>query len=489
MADIDNNTNATQLLEAANTAFGNTDGIQEILASDNATDFIEKLNHNFEVMGTGGDAVFPANTILPSSIGSLEQGEDISGMTLADFITYGIQNKPHKFTFLHMSDPHGNMDSINDADTRMSNDTDIKVLVITGDMQTYISSYQGVDRLSAKMKEMGNAGKMLAVVGNHDAAESMDYNGIYMRNKMNDWFINENDVPMVDFGSTEQYGSYWIKDYPLGNGKLRIFGLDIYNYPGDYNGQVSGYANCITSDQVDWFVAKLRELNPSDYFMVAAHEPLIKGGGVPQDKRAVNKFCSSRLKNWGNMSSNGNFFPAIIRAYIRKRAVSLSMTNCNVTASVDEDFSTMVHEPARFIGHLCGHDHGDMVSTHPVYTDQLIMMVDNAMNETYGLQSDLRVTDDYNDHSQRANLSGILYNKVTIDVWKETIHIERIGHKVTCTHSYNNTDWNLDEADPNFQQDPTFVYPSVTRDEITFDYTTNLVKEDTNTNNEQENEN
>ena len=469
METIDNTMNAAQLLAAINTNQGTVEGIQEILSSDNAADLIRKLNENFEAIGQAGSGVFPEGTVLPSTIGSLDAGTDIGGMTIDDFITYGIQGRPHKFTFLHMGDPHAQTATIANAKDLMANDANISFLIITGDMDVALGS-----ALSEAMLSVGS--KMLAVVGNHDLYV-VGYNAYTARDKMETW-VGSN----VTFGNNvvqengKKYGSYWHKDYPLGKGKLRVIGVDQFNYPGDYGGIAGNYAQCYTQEQFDWFVDILADsvkgLTCDDYFIVASHVVPFYSGKNPDAHRCrrINKFCSSRLYggSWDIKSSDGTMFAAIVDAYTHKRKIDKTHTDLGITTAVHEDFSNV--SPAKCLGHICGHGHSDYIGPHNQYTDQLVMMVDCAMNQTYGNCSDIRKTDDYNQNSPRD--TGILYNKVTIDVLKETIHIERIGEKEACEHTVS-SEWNGDADDPNGYG---YVYPPVTRDEITFDFNANEVK-------------
>lgn len=457
METINGSMNSTQLIGAINANQG--DGIQEILATDNATELIRKLNENFAVSGQGGSGVFPANTILPSDIGSLEQGEDIGGMTIDDFIAYGINGNPRKLTFLHMSDPHRETGTINDAKALMDEDTNIQFLIVTGDMNCNVG-----ESLSNAMLSVGS--KMLAVVGNHDLTDNAKYNAITARANMETWIGNN-----VTFGNQENYGSYWHKDYPLGKGKLRVIGLDQYNYP--LNSSPSVYANCITQAQVDWFISLLKGLSGDDYFIVALHEPPFTSSTnpTPQNYRTCNKFSSSRHYDWAVRSSDGTFFPAIIDAYTGKKAISKGHEDISVFAEAVDDFSGCY--PARFLGYVLGHIHSDYIGAHVLYPNQLLMTVDCAKSFSTGFPSDIRQSDDIITYSPRTN--DILYNKVTIDVLNETIHIERIGQKVTCEHTVDSANWNGDANDPHGDG---YKYPSVTRDEITFDFDAKEVTND-----------
>ena len=443
---IDNTYHATQLIKALNDGFiGN--GAQEIFLSDNATALIEKINSNFEAIDSSDRVVFPPNTILPVDIGSLNANEDIGGMTIDQFVTFGINGATREFTILHASDPHTTAATTNKAKELLDEDSSIKAFILTGDIQVAIGS-----TLSNSMLACGS--KLLAVFGNHDLSDVAHYNGVAARTTMATW-LGDN----VTFGSQQSYGSYWHKDYQLGAGKLRILGLDQYNYPGDYSGTASGYPTAFTQEQIDWFVSKLKELEAGDYFLIALHEPPIKGGNNPATLRRYNSFCSSRLFDWAARSSNANFIPSIVNAYTHKLPIAAGLEDFNLFVSVEEDFSSV--SSAKFLGYLCGHIHTDYIGWHPVYPDQLVMTVDCALSNTYGLGSDIRSTDDLSNNSPRQ--TAILLNKLTFDVAKGTVRIERIGENQACAHVVNKSN-TFDTDDPH---ENGYEYEAITRTAIT----------------------
>lgn len=504
MADIDNNTNATQLLEAVNTAFGDTTGIQEILASDNAADFVEKLNHNFEVMGTGGDAVFPANTILPCDIGSLEQGEDIGDMTMEDFITYGINSAPRKLTFIHTSDNHGNQSGgsyVLDYIKSLldSADSDIDFVINTGDIVS--SPTASKPSVGYSLKEIAKTGKLFVVPGNHDFKEGVSKNPVALKSLIKAFMTDANDNISADIATDANngtFGCYWHKDFPIGKGKLRLIGIDQYNHESTYSG--SGHNCCLTQEQITWFVGLLRGLTGNDFFMIAQHTPPmndfndnitpsyttdINDPNNIMTYRAKNKFCSSRLWTWGNAGNDNDaqFIPSIVDAYISKGAINATHTFANVSATVTEDFGN-VAKPAQFVGWLCGHLHGDIHGPHPEYTNQLVMSVVCGMA---GIDptTDLRPSDS-SSQGYTYDVYKYFFNKTTIDFAKKTVHIERLtpNGQHTTAHTVNSSSWAAETNDP---KGNGHTYDSVIRDEITFDFNANEVI--TNTNNEQENEN
>lgn len=487
MAEIDNNSNATQLLEAVNTAFGNTTVIQELLASDNAADLIDKLNHNFEVMGTGGgDAVFPDNTILPCAIGSFEQGEDIGGITLADFITYGINynpvSAPRKLTFLHCSDTHANYGSqgtntLTAMQAEMANDPSIAFAIDTGDIHASVDNAMSQKYIAINNDSDVGLGKMLVVPGNHDAYEGAGSgSSVALQAYIKSLMTYDTDKLSATFGSEENYGCYWYRDFPLGKGKLRVIGIDQYNFVS------SGTAHkvYITQGQMDWFVDRLEELDGDDYLLLAQHTPPMPYTGDKSNVynimkyRRMNDFCSARLYTWGSLNNDtpADFIPSLIDAWQKQEPFNKTRSFANVDASVTEDFSQ--YTPATFIGWVCGHLHDDFYGPHPKYTNQLVMDIANAGGGTADYGSDIR-TSDANGASKGVST---IYDRVTIDVLKKSVHIKRLEYKegCACSHTVDPTTWEKssypETLDPHWDN-PDYpngwTYPKITRDEITFD--------------------
>jgi hypothetical protein len=500
METIDNNTNASQLLEAVNTAFGNTTGIQEILASDNAADLVEKLNHNFEVMGTGGDAVFPDGTIMPVAIGGINAGENIGGITLDDFITYGIENKPRTVVFFHGSDPHANGGGgggeFSDAYNKMLADPSIACFVETGDM------YSGQSNaLTTNMKKVASLDKLLVLPGNHDIRDAYSGNVVRMREAIEYWMQNGDGVigDNIKFGyngdnndDLGNYGCYWHTDSDLGNGVLRIIGIDLYNYPGDNSDNSKGWHWWYSQHQIDWLIGLLKELGENDYFILAMHETPVKPTAqnpiYPIDKRQENKFCSSLLdKKWytedaGTVAYNPNFLAEIVDKYLNSENINIVAPEKDGGASVTADFRK--HKPAQFLCYLCGHWHADFIEKHPVYGNQLISVVETSLSHA-GSITDIR-KEDVSGYTAGVRPAG-MYNQITVDAMRKTIKFKRIvpGRTEpinTCAHTVNSSNWPQDAYDKHGEG---YVYPSITRDEITFDFNANEII----TNNEQENEN
>lgn len=397
--------NATQVIGAVNAAVPGT-----LSASDNATQFVSKVN---AALGVG----------LATS--------DNAAQVVAKVNAFS----PTSLRFLHISDTHNSPDSINKVKELMDGNAAYLFTFLTGDYSAQAGGYGAVD---APLKAIGT--KMLMLTGNHDIYNSFGSNQAnataYLKTIVTD--------PSVVWGDSNGVASYWYKDIATPDGgKLRILSMDGYDYR-DGTGPGSIYDTIYSQAQVDWFIARIKELTASDYLIIATHEPVVNATitdasfqynvpGKMDDsavaKRRENDFCSARLWVWDTSLTNGAIWPTIIDAYLNKRELNSTVTNTNSysgavlsTLTLSEDFTNV--SPATFLFYMGGHLHGDVCSYHPDFPEQLILLVDNANPSTLGNSSDIRT---------RSN--GIMINDVTLNFSSKTILVERIGNN--AAESYN----------------------------------------------------
>ena len=463
MAQITTDNNAQELLTAIN------EGLSGELTTDNtATELVEFINN---AISSGGSGTFPANTILPSAIGSLEQGEDIGGMTIADFIKYGINGATKKFSFLHYSDAHGSYQSTAKAagmvgdSTREDYDPNLSFALYTG------------DGISNTAMANANNGKHLLIMGNHDANDSYGHryaNFIApLKGFMPSTQVDKNlhyggEVQGSDEEGTE---AYWYKDFPLiGGSKVRLFGTCEYEYNG--NDGSSTYTTVIRQNQVDWLIEKMNELTENDYFIVAVHQPpTTVGDSAIIKRRRQNKFCSSALWSWTS-SGGQNIYRTIVDAYKNDKQVNKEMSNYgSVKVRINVDWSDSTRKKATFLCFLCGHEHGDYHGGIPisstVNSNILLLAIDTCKSSAgSGDESDIPT-------SVRTANGNILINKVTVDFYKRTIRVDRIGAQEVPARivGENASVYAHDSGDPNG------TYPAITRDYITFDFDANVITE------------
>lgn len=391
------------------------------------------------------------------------------------------------FRFLHFSDVHDCGDSINKCKELLLESPDIKFSMFTGDLsnKTNYTYYLNSNAHTAfnDIKENNEiSDKLLMVVGNHDAYDTWSGgNVVNAKNNIVRYVHKYFSDMMTNTGIQHTDGSSrWYLDYALDNGsKLRIITIDQYEIGADvfkdfdtnnpskkYFMGAPTWNTVYTQEQVDWFIGLLRDLNPDDYFIVACHTPPVYGGTSPVPKSA-NEWCSSNLTGWGGSASNGGLWADIINAYLHHTTGGINKDVYNLPESdpattsvhVEEDFNGIT--PCTFIGYLCGHIHGDLCKTHPVYPDQLIMCVDwgndattNSSNFNKQYMSDI-----YNSSSPHRK-DGVLINDVTINFGENfdapKITINRIGNgsgedgyptpssgvpRDTITFSFNGETW------------------------------------------------
>lgn len=478
---ISDNTNATQLLDAVNNAFGNNSGIQEVSASDNAAAFVEKLNHNFDVMGTGGDAVFPTNTILPSDIGSLEQGEDIGGMSVADFIRYGINGDDRYMRFLHISDNHTNSSALSVANNLMANDRGLSFMALTGDWSGFGSfTYPLNSTMLGYLDGIGKTdndpnGKLLLCPGNHDV---YDASGVTSKQKACTDFIRGYLDDNVECGDETGIGSYFYKDYPLNDGrKLRVISVDQYETEAVRSS--TKYYTMYSQKQVSWFIDTLKALTKDDFLIIMLHTPPFQWGykenfwpyqtpdGYQSDQSSgrylfVTEYLTFAGSTKGGKDDNNvNLIPRIVDAYMHKKTINFSYNNLGGSDSspdvtVNADFSNT--NPCTFLFYLCGHTHWDetyylpdtrmadgQTEVNPCggdWREQLMLCITAAgRGVSYAERDDLGGSGRNNDVPAPQNPSQETYriNEVTLDFAKRVITINRIGDMNTAQGRVRNT--------------------------------------------------
>ena len=353
------------------------------------------------------------------------------------------QSVENAFKFYHISDIHNTSEGIAECKSMMDNPDDTAAFTIfTGDFAT--DTYTSVQNQALKepMKSFSSEHDLLAVLGNHDAWEGFVAPGLAGSNssKSAAAFIKDIMSDKVTFGDVNNnipQSSYWHKDYPLPNGsKLRVIGIDQYQYRNKTEQGYTSYDVMYLQSQVDWFISRIKELNSDDYFLVALHEPPVnKNSESAIASRRHNSFCSSKLLNWGNGVTNGELWPFIVDAYKhKKKVVNQIIYNQNrstgealTSVVVNEDFQNI--SPCKFLGYLCGHIHADIHLPHPnpEYSDQLIMCIDCSTAYRTSKTNHVGPVSDIVDRP----FGNVLINEVSIDFDNEIITISRIGNKDT----------------------------------------------------------
>lgn len=455
---------------------------ERINIGNSATEVVTALSEygDFSADMSATEFVGEVNTAFPDAEASVND----SATTLVGKINNAdVPDDDMKvLKFLHVSDTHNCDDSITEAVAQMQADEDILAYIHTGDI---------VMGMIYKIAQQKAVLKPLSVIGNHDAADASTYYAGYNRDvvamRSGMATINTdvewgNRTPKTE-GGTDYYGCYWSKDYWVDEKhtkRLRIIGLDLYNYTDEfYTG--AKYGNVISQDQMDWFVGRLTSLGKNDYFIICMHDA---PWGCTSAFRRKNDWCSSRLYNWANVANGpARFIPNVVRAYTQgidtnASPISTSPYQGAGTATVKTDFSQ--YPPATFLCYLCGHEHGDYHYYLPydTFADQLLFCIDTSQRSSGGDLSDIALSDTYNGTDRGSGSGylrncissnpgkGILMNLVTLDFTRKTITLSRIGQYKTFEHD-TSKGFNGDSNDPNGQ---SHTYSAVERTTITFPF-------------------
>lgn len=447
MTDLSINMNADGLVSAIN---GNLQD-DAVSVGDSATDVCEVLNEAFDGLD-GVDTLSPTMTgeefvtAANKDFGVMEEGGELAPL------------EPLKF--LHYSDTHGSLNSMDAAVNLMDDGTDVAFVAFTGDMSPY-SSYE-----QAKLDGYAQNGKkVLYTQGNHCACElckaldTDNSNGKYgkyiLRHKAENWMS-----PMgVTWGNTEndtfEYdgeqrsmprGIYWSKDITLSDGKrkLRVIGVDQYDKDQESS---ASYSHNISLRQVSWFINQLMSLGKNDFFLIALHEPPLQRLINLTQFRRQNSFCSSRVYTISTSTTSNDYLVSIVKAYLDKQETTIAAVS-GVAPQVSVDFTGV--KPATCVGWFCGHLHGELLIHHPMDGRQLISSVDTARSSSIDSSSDIRYSNGIPDDSGTGRPNASLINKVTIDFDAKTLTIERIGMSETAHHvvgsGYNTASIDAGEA-------------------------------------------
>lgn len=473
--------NANQVVSAINLAFGST----IVSTSMNAVQFVDALNSAF----VGGTGITP----LATSMNAVTLVDTIN----ANFEAMSVPVTPTKtvFKFLHLSDNHGFADALTQAKTELDNDSTIDALLFTGDWtghaiwnntMIYHSlnygtiNYNGSPVTSGTRQtaittsevnaafntiKAGHGSKLLMCVGNHDAYDNANGYGTQQdaTTAIKGWMTDG----VVIWGDSGGKASYWHKDITLSaTSKLRIVALDQYenSYLGK-RGQFS-YWPLFTAAQMSWFVARLKELNPTDYLIIMLHEPAYQDDtaitGMLSDvsSNSGKLFLSEKLSKFNYKGAAGsiNLLPRLMNAYLSHTSLTTTYENLNngvegtannTTITINADFANG-NQPCHFLFYIGGHRHCDIVTPMPSpFSNQLMMHIatsdyfvaSSKDNDLFSAAQE-NYPNSYNANDRNVRVTGNgLYaiNKVTIDFANGTIKIDRIGEQNTDGGRTRNT--------------------------------------------------
>ena len=192
--------------------------------------------------------------------------------------------------------------------------------------------------------------------------------------------------------SSETAKTYYHVDFDEAD--LRVIVLNIYEprHPG--------YQNCITKDQIDWFIETLAD-TPAGYgVIVVAHcsEKLIE-----KDNSYPNFYSDNAPSDWTTRFDNitGNPISTIVDAFISGTSITGSYTqeindteNPSTTVEVTVNYSadfTSKNTGAEFIAYINGHTHYDMIGylSDTTNTQLSLNITHGAGGQYYNSQDDI----------------------------------------------------------------------------------------------------
>lgn len=445
-----------------------------ITSSNNGSEVVGIINQALE---DAGSVVTIGNESGSSVSGKLNEvfGDDLldetqSGSEWSQAVEDGFDSlEPQPsidavVKFLHLSDPHGYATATTQAKTMLANDNDLAFLFVTGDMTAYYSNNIS-EGLASDFTAIGD--KLLLLAGNHDTYDNK-FGASAVSQQATTAYIKGLLGERVTWGDTSGVASYWHKDIQLAeNAKLRIISLDQYEIDA-VRKPADKYYTMYSQAQVNWLIARLKELTANDYLIVATHEPPVQSPNDTNDSTTPDNyavglrpttpyftngelsepkklFVSEGLSAFGNRydEPNMNLLPRIMNAYLNKQRLVMTYNNKggssnNPDITIDETFSG---NPATFLFWLGGHRHTDICTYLPNesgttdggnWAGQLMIYISCAdRGILYQYDDDLGGNGSALPKPSTQSAETYRLNEVEIDFYAKTIKVTRHGDKNT----------------------------------------------------------
>lgn len=448
-----------------------------ITSSNNGSEVASIINQALEESGSsvviGNESGSSVSDKLNEVFGDDLLDDSQSGSAWAQAVEEGLENMDIEpldavVKFLHISDPHGSSTATTKAIDLLA---DEDFVIVTGDVTAY-NNHSGItEGLQSDFTVIGD--KLLMLAGNHDTYDNnFGQSGVSQQvttNWLKSWLVNR-----VTWGDTSGKGSYWHKDIQLSaSSKLRIIALDQYETSvvrSTYVNYNPSYVTMYSQAQVNWLIARLKELTANDYLIIATHEPPVQSpyetdestnpdqyaerlrpsspyfsGGTLNEPDKL--FVTEGLRAFGNRyyEPNLNLLPRIIYAYMHKQVLSLTYNNYEGGATPDitinENFSGV--NPATFLFWIGGHRHADICTYLPDesqetdggdWSDQLMLYITcGDKSISWQMDDDLGGTgNSWGAPATPTNTYTYRLNEVTLDFGEQTIKVKRYGAKNTA---------------------------------------------------------
>lgn len=309
-------------------------------------------------------------------------------------------NEQDTFNYLHLSDPHGSLQSIKRAALLLSSGDD-DFGIITGDVTP---SQELIDNMNVCVKPF------LMIPGNHDGYDNI---GQYEFRRWQD---------RLSFSSTSSYGgerkNYWYRDFIKNDRVLRCIALD--QYETDEGQWSEKWDVTWTQEQIDWFVNIMEKSVDVDGIVVFMHCGWGNRYAGQRDVNNENEFISIYAHNYNHAYLyTGNSDPLMIPDIVNAYQTGVNITNQLYPNDGDDKLMVTTHFTSpqnNFIAYFGGHLHWDVVEFLKDYPRQLQVLVAASYEGPASEYCDLT----------RADCKYAI-NRTTIDFNNRTLTIKRIG--------------------------------------------------------------
>lgn len=316
------------------------------------------------------------------------------------------------FRFIHISDTHGSIVSI-DAVNRYCDKHTCDFAIITGDV---LPNYRVLEAVTFGKCDY------LIIPGNHDADDHDGLGQYAFRSS----FLNKLNNS-VNFPDSKV--NYWYRDFEKFGKRLRVIGLDQFEL--DSYGSPSGIHALMTQEQIDWFVGLLMNSATVDGVIVLIHMGFGNAIKGQRDITNQNEFISELADKYNNSYDfygpvDPFMIPEIIAAYTRGEALNkIYNKDSEYEITVNTEFNPSSNN---FIGYFGGHLHWDEIEYLYFFPDQLQCLIAFCGSGIGSSWNDLIKTD-----------YPYLFNVVEVDLWNNRLSITRegasntiSGHKRSC---------------------------------------------------------
>lgn len=341
---------------------------------------------------------------------------------------YGYDSfSPHmqKYFAIHMmADIHGDATRFSRYCKYLEDMPAIDAGICLGDMQSS-NFYDDIDWYINSVNALTKP--YLTVIGNHDAGNT---NSTSTSGTTEGCFTKFIQPTLDRIGLTNLDKTYYCRyfdDY-----KIAIIVLNVHDLPNNSSGNtytVSRKVMALSQTQVNWLLSTLNNI-PVDYHVMLCYHYTDAYAQYVDSNFTFKRFASGHMGLDSTMVAYQSLIGDIVDAWKNRKAINETYTPSSIaptlpTLSVSYDFSART--ASHFIGHFCGHAHGDSICRFEKYTDQLVFYW------AWGFyKDDYTSSPIYNDTPRlKGTRSEDLTTLVCVDTARSAVNIVRIGANAT----------------------------------------------------------